>query len=88
MDDVTEREAVMELPKGSLRAFMAMTGEWQPPGKATFAWAGAEQVALRLPQFVERELVRLGGQFHPRQCYRLNAAGLAARDHLPKKDSE
>ena len=78
-------EGLTEQPKGTVRAFLAMTGDWQQAGKSTFNWAGAKQAHERLPHLVEHDLRKLGKQRYPRNCYRLNSLGIAVRQHLQER---
>lgn len=73
------------LPKGAARACMAMTGEYQFPGKATFSANGAW--SLHWARGVGGrgalcEDTSLPEGKHKRAAYRLTPFGLAVREYL------
>ena len=83
----TPEQIAASLSPGAARAVMAMTGEFQFPGRATFAWAGAESAVKR--NLVEYQLrAKPGGNPNYRYCaYRLKPLGQQVKDVLLKTET-
>lgn len=88
-EDVRAIAGKLRRLKGARGACLAMTGEWQFCGKATFSAGGAHSLfwacgGYRNNPFVEIESQKDGKW--SRYAYRLTPLGLAVRNHLKESD--
>ena len=86
---MTAAEIAASLSSGAARAVMAITGEWQFPGKATFAWAGAVSAAeCNLVEYQLQKKPRLSPNYGRFWAYRLKPLGQRVKDALLKIKQE
>ncbi len=74
---------VKGLAKGSRKALLAMTDEWQFAGAKSFNAAGAHALESYCRDLAEHEFRKPGPRTqYARPAWRLTPLGLALRDHL------